>query len=166
MIEGIFQTILPTLLVVIFLLITVRLITGVKSWYVLKAIGLGILIVIPALLTMELLGILVTIIQPVTVPLLFFRILSALNEEFFKFITISKPQKEHPIIFAIFLGAGFSLCETLYLSLGDSSLAFYRTVTSLPLHIITSVILSKAIIQKRYFLLAVLMHLSFNLILT
>ncbi|OQY36550.1 MAG: hypothetical protein B6229_09840, partial [Spirochaetaceae bacterium 4572_7] len=73
----------------------------------------------------------------------------------------------HTTVTSIFIGAGFALSETLYLALGNRQYAVHRSYTTLPLHIITAVILSFSIKYKKKGLtvLAVVVHLTYNILL-
>lgn len=167
MIIELLLTILPTLLILLIFSAFAIIITDISKSLVFKALLTGIITVVPALITMKLLGIIITITVPIVIPLIIFQILSALNEEFFKYLSIKKFNNKYSrTIPAVFIGGGFALCETLYLTMGNTDLALIRTYTSLPLHIITSLILSRSIKQKKYFLLAVLLHLSYNLLIS
>lgn len=163
MITELLRTILPTLLILSIIFVIAKVITGVKIDIVFKALIAGIITVLPAILFMKLLGIVITITVPITTTLLFFQILSSLNEEFFKYMSIKLfCNKKYRTLLSIFVGGGFALCEIVYLTIGNLGSALTRTYTTLPLHIITAILLSKSIIHKRYFLLALLLHISYN----
>lgn len=164
MISEILFTIFPTLIVAVLLSVVAKIVTDIKVGNMVKALALGILLVIPAIFTMKAVGVVLTITVPLVLPVLFYTLISALNEELYKYWAIRFRAGKHGYITAILVGAGFSLSETLYLSLGNPQLALYRSYTALPLHIITSLLLAKSRYQKRYFLLALLLHISFNLI--
>lgn len=167
MIKEIIYTILPTLLVLLFLFATLKIAKRVELNTTIKAFLLGMMIVLPAIVTLRLLGIILTITLPVALPIILYRILSALNEETFKYFAINKfLNKDRSFFYALFIGGGFALCETVYLSIGYRDMALNRTFTTLPLHIITSLLQSKAGNRKRYFFLALLLHLSYNLFLS
>ncbi len=165
MIKELLLTLLPSIIILFFVYCCSIFIKGVEKKVVLKSFLLGMLIILPALLTMEIVGILLTITIPYVIPVIIFQVLSALNEEGFKFLIISKLiKKPNRTYYSVFVGGGFALTETVYLAIGSPETAIIRAMTTLPLHILTSVLLSKGIYKRRYLLLALLIHISFNLL--
>ena len=165
MIKEILFTIFPTLIIIILLAMLIKIVTTYGVRNILKSFGIGLIIIIPALFTMKIVGIMLTITLSITPPLIMFRILSALNEELYKYWAIKVRGNINSTITGLFVGAGFALSETLYLTLGEDLNALHRSYTTLPLHIITAIILSLSIKYKRksITILAVLVHLIYNL---
>lgn len=167
MILLILSNILPTFLILLIIFVIAKIVTNVKNRMVYVSFLAGIITVIPALCFIKVLGIFITIIIPIALPLIFFQFLSSLSEEFFKYLSIKFfTNEKHKTLLSIFVGGGFALCETLYLTIGTSNMGLIRTYTTLPLHIITSILLSKSINNKRFFLLSLLIHISYNLLIT
>ncbi|QEN04024.1 hypothetical protein EW093_04675 [Thiospirochaeta perfilievii] len=164
MILEIVKTLLPSILVLILLYSVIQITIGVDRVLVYKALILGILAVLPALIFMKILGLIIIITIPINLPFLFFKLLSAINEEGFKYIAIKqfKDIPNRPVI-SLFVGGGFSLCETLYLTIENYNYSLIRSFTALPLHIITALLLSKSLSRKRYFVLSLFIHLFYNL---
>ncbi|MGL1891534.1 MAG: hypothetical protein OCD02_07905 [Spirochaetaceae bacterium] len=153
------------MLVLLLIFAIVKPMFKVETKWVLLSLSIGMILTIPSLFTIKLIGIIFIMAIPEPVPVLVYQIISALTEEGYKFIGIDKLLKiKHRAVYALFIGGGFALTETLYLSIGNPNLAVIRTVITLPLHLVTAVLLSKAVINKRYFLLATLIHISFNII--
>lgn len=164
MIQTIFVAIAPSLIILTAIFLIVKIIFNIDTGLVTKSFILGVISIIPAIIFMNLFGIILTTLSMVSFPYILYKLISAANEEFFKYLTINKIiAAKDRYISAIFVGGGFSLCETLYLFFSAPEVAFQRSYTALPLHIITSLILAKGYTQKRFIFLAVLLHLSYNL---
>lgn len=161
------RTLLPTSLIILLIFYLTTIISDIKKISILKMTILGISTVIPAIVTMRLLGVAITLMIPGSLPILFYQMLSTLNEETWKYVSVKQfSNKKHRLISAIFIGGGFALCETLFLSIGYRETAILRAYTTLPLHIITTVMLSKSVDKKLFFLYALILHLLYNLILS
>lgn len=164
MIFELFITILPSLIILLMIYLVINFITDINNIVIVKSLCVGIITILPAILTMKLLGILITISIPFKMPFIFFKVLSTLNEETFKYLSVKKfKDVKHPITSSIFIGGGFALCETLFLYIGNNQVALLRAYTTLPIHIISSILLYKSINKKRYFIYAILIHLIYNL---
>lgn len=167
MIKELLITILPTLIIVVFLMAAALILKRATANSIIKSFILGIVAVIPALITIKLLTILFNQTISVTIPVIVFRIISALNEECFKYIFISKfSVKSRSSVHALFLACGFALSETLYLSAGDIQMAYLRSITTLPLHIVTALLLAEFYKKgnKLLFAASVVIHISFNIL--
>lgn len=165
MIKELLITILPTLTVTVFLMAVTLLLKKSSINSMIKSFILGIAAVIPALIFIKALSILFYQLLPFTIPLTVFRLISALNEESFKYIFISKfSNKYRSSIHALFVACGFALSETLYLSIGLPQMAYLRSYTTLPLHIVTSILLAESYKKgsKLLFAASVLIHFGFN----
>lgn len=165
MIKELLTTILPTLIIVVFLMAAALLLRRAAVNSIIKSFILGIVAVIPALITIKLLAIVFSQTVPVILPVAAFRVISALNEECYKYLFISKfAEKSRASVHGLFLGCGFALSETLYLSLGNPQLAYLRSMTTLPLHIITAILLAESYKKssKLLFAASVLIHIGFN----
>lgn len=167
MIVAALTSMLPTTILLIVILIVLITVTEIQVTYLLRALLIGMLVVIPAIYTMRILGVVMKLLIPVEIPLLLFTLLSVINEEFIKYLTIRlTAKKEQLYSYAIFIGGGFSLLETVTYSLGDPHVAILRTYTALPLHIVTSLLLAYSIKQeKKLILLApLIIHIGYNVV--
>lgn len=166
MIKDIFITILPSLLIILCLAGVVVVIKAGELKIIILAILLGLLAIIPAILIMRGVMLLTTITLPVAIPIIIIRLLSAINEEYFKLLAIKYYSKSsNKIVYAIFVGAGFALGETLFIALGNPELSIIRSVTALPLHVVTALILAIYTKEKKdiLFIAAIIVHVGYNL---
>lgn len=167
MITAALVSMLPTLIVLTLLIIIIKVLRDVSIMDNLRALLFGMLIVIPATYTMQLLGMILTMLIPGTIPLLVFSLLSVINEELFKYLAILKTcKREHLYSSSIFIGGGFALFETLFYQLGSAETAVLRAFTALPLHMVTALLLAFSIKKGRRVLtlLPCIIHFLYNLI--
>ncbi len=166
MLKDVLITVLPTFLALLFIFALIKLFINLEFGLVFRALVIGIIAVVPAIFSMKLITVLIAIVIPGTLPGLFYLGLSGLNEELFKLFALKIFGKNKSALYSIFIGGGFALCETLYVAFGVRELAVIRTLTTLPLHIVTSFILFQCIAKerKRFFILSLTIHLLFNLV--
>lgn len=168
MINAIFVTISPSLLIVLLLFGIVFISQGGGLKPIIQSFLLGLFIIVPAIFTLRIIMVFFTITLPWEIPITIIWILSATNEEFFKLLVIKHMVNRYQkIIYSIFIGGGFAIGETLFLALGNPEQAIIRSYTTLPLHIVTSVILGLSIKKGRQllFILAVSLHTIYNIFL-
>lgn len=168
MIKEIIITLLPSLLVLGFILLSTMLLKKAKLARGLKSIGFGIVAVIPALITIHLLTAILNISLPSSLPAILIICLSALNEEAYKYVFIKKSyDKEFNIVYGLLIAGGFALGETLYFAFGDLETSYYRSILTLPLHMLTSIFLSLYYKKRRllFLTIALIIHILFNILL-
>ncbi|MBN2617893.1 MAG: hypothetical protein JXR64_06215 [Spirochaetales bacterium] len=163
MIYEIFYTIFPSIIVLSLIVVVALFFGNVDKSILLKSFFAGIILVLPALLLIKALNIIISITLNSILPLAVISILSISIEELLKYLTIKKI-KGDLILIPILVGGGFAISETLYYSIGYRELALYRSFTSLPIHIITSIILYVGIKKDNriYILLSILIHFTYN----
>lgn len=167
MIKEIFITLLPSIVLLTAILLFGLIIGSIKVWEGFKSIFLGFCAVVPALITIHLLNLYIGFLirSDLSIPLIL--LISALNEEVYKYIFISISYKKGVrYVKGFLIAGGFALGETLYLTLGEYEAAFYRGVITMPLHMVTTLFLTLYYKKKRPLFLvgALLIHTLFNLI--
>lgn len=168
MFKEIFYTLLPSLTILAFILFTALVFKKVKIVRGLKSIIWGMVAVIPALITIYILNTILDMTVSVEIPFIILISISALNEEVYKYIFIKKSyDKIYSLIYGLLIAGGFSLGETLYIAFGNIELSYYRSLLTLPLHMVTSIFLSLYYKKRELPLLivALIIHISFNILL-
>lgn len=168
MAKSIIMTILPSLWIILFILLSGVIVKKIDFLKGVRSIVIGLVAVIPALLSILLINYILGSLFT-GLPLLLLLSISALNEEFFKYLFISfSYKKEYNLLIGIMVAGGFALGETLYLTYGNLEMSYYRSILTMPLHMITSIFLS-FFYKKRgslFFIAALLIHITFNLLIT
>lgn len=168
MIKELFVTLLPSLLLLSFILLTAFIFKKVEIIRGLKSIVWGMVAVIPALLTIYIINTLIDLTISFEFPLFILISISALNEEAYKYIFIKQSYtKKYSIIYGLLIAGGFSLGETIYLAFGNLELSYYRSLLTLPLHMVTSIFLSLYYKKRElpFLTVALIIHITFNILL-
>lgn len=167
MIKEILITILPSMFIIFGIVLFGLIIRSIKLHDGIKSVLLGLCAVIPALITIHFLKVLIELSVSANLSISVILLLSALNEEIYKYLFISISYKDDvKYIKGLLVAGGFALGETLFLCFGDPETAFYRGFITLPLHMITSIFLTMYYKKKRPLFLtaALIIHILFNLI--